>query len=79
MIDYNLLKGLGVAGKPSVLPGGGVRLVQPSVSGAVVAGTSTATGNLITIGGKQVLLTSKPFAQQQLQQVCIYASVLVMI
>ncbi|KAG7173151.1 Nuclear factor related to kappa-B-binding protein-like [Homarus americanus] len=40
--------------------------------GAVMAGGSTATGNLITIGGKQVLLTSKPFAQQgQLQQVML--------
>lgn len=65
-----IVQGLGVAGKP-VLSSGGIRLVQPSVSGAVVAGTSTATGNLITIGGKQVLLTSKPFAQQQLQQVML--------
>lgn len=70
-----------MAGKPSVLASGGIRLVQPGASGtagtaSVVAGGSTATGNLITIGGKQVLLTSKPFAQQgQLQQVT-YHSVL---
>ena len=59
-------QGLNVAGKPSVLSGG-IRLVQPAVSGG---GGTTTTGNLITIGGKQVLLTSKPFAQQgQVQQV----------
>lgn len=68
-------QGLNVTGKPSVLSSGGIRLVQPAVSGTgggtVVAGGSATTGNLITIGGKQVLLTSKPFAQQgQLQQVC---------
>lgn len=72
-----IVQGLNVAGKPSVLASGGIRLVQPGASGtagtaSVVAGGSTATGNLITIGGKQVLLTSKPFAQQgQLQQVML--------
>lgn len=71
-----VVQGLNVTGKPSVLSSGGIRLVQPAVSGtgggAVVAGGSAATGNLITIGGKQVLLTSKPFAQQgQLQQVML--------
>ncbi|KAK8395851.1 hypothetical protein O3P69_005749 [Scylla paramamosain] len=63
-----IVQGLNVAGKPSVLSGG-IRLVQPAVSGG---GGSTTTGNLITIGGKQVLLTSKPFAQQgQVQQVML--------
>ncbi|XP_042214477.1 nuclear factor related to kappa-B-binding protein-like isoform X2 [Homarus americanus] len=71
-----IVQGLNMAGKPSVLSSGGIRLVQPGAGGAgggaVMAGGSTATGNLITIGGKQVLLTSKPFAQQgQLQQVML--------
>ncbi|XP_050695890.1 nuclear factor related to kappa-B-binding protein-like isoform X3 [Eriocheir sinensis] len=64
-----IVQGLNVTGKPSVLSAGGIRLVQPAVSGG---GGTTTTGNLITIGGKQVLLTSKPFAQQgQLQQVML--------
>nr|XP_045623906.1 nuclear factor related to kappa-B-binding protein-like isoform X2 [Procambarus clarkii] len=71
-----IVQGLNMSGKPSVLSGGGIRLVQPAGGGAgggtVVTGGTTTTGNLITIGGKQVLLTSKPFAQQgQLQQVML--------
>ncbi|XP_053655777.1 nuclear factor related to kappa-B-binding protein isoform X3 [Cherax quadricarinatus] len=68
--------GINMSGKPSMLSSGGIRLVQPTAGGGgggtVVAGGSTATGNLITIGGKQVLLTSKPFTQQgQLQQLML--------
>ncbi|KAG0710166.1 Nuclear factor related to kappa-B-binding protein [Chionoecetes opilio] len=63
-----IVQGLNVSGKPSVLSAGGIRLVQPGVGG----GGGTTTGNLITIGGKQVLLTSKPFPQQgQMQQVML--------
>ncbi|KAK3892494.1 hypothetical protein Pcinc_003725 [Petrolisthes cinctipes] len=78
-----IVQGLNVGGKPSVLSASGLRLMQPGVVGGAggagagggVGGGGTAaptTGNLITIGGKQVLLTSKPFSQQgQLQQVML--------
>ena len=65
------LQGVSVGGKQSVLTGSGIRLVQPGVGGTSVGGTTT-TGNLISIGGKQVLLTTKPLApaqQAQIQQV----------
>lgn len=78
------MQGINVGGgTASMLSGGGIRLVGPGTSsgGGGVTGGSTATGgqagpthgNLITIGGKQVLLTSKPFAHQQgqLQQVML--------
>ncbi|KAK3892418.1 hypothetical protein Pcinc_003651 [Petrolisthes cinctipes] len=79
-----IVQGLNVGGKPSVLSASGLRLMQPGVVGGAGAGAgggggvggggtaAPTTGNLITIGGKQVLLTSKPFSQQgQLQQVML--------
>ena len=72
------MQGVSVGGKQSVIAGSGIRLVQPGVgvSTTMAGGTSgNTTGNLISIGGKQVLLTTKPLApaqQAQLQQVSNY-------